>query len=482
MTGAIPGCEDLAEVGADGDAVVLRGWQPAFHRNVAVHVYTGGRLADLEAEAHRMAALAGHPNVVTVHDFGVTDRGHPYLVTELLEQGSLAEELDRKGPLDWYDALSVTVKVAGVLSAARNAGITGLAVMPAFLFRSRFGEPKVALFRLVRASGRADEDLRPLLGALLTAGDTEPAALDVCPEAVRAALADGPPDLVAFVRRLQRAQEEAGRPVTALPSEASIGAPASSPHPEDFSSLVTAAPSATSSGPRHRFTVWGATALVLLGVSAGAASVLADRPATTTTTTTLAAPTTSIAAGRPPAPVLYDSAGFTGPEWPPQSSASLQSGVVDGEFRVSARGIWTAQVFRPSRHRRVSVSVAGRITTAVPGGLSIYCGASLPGDKHLTGTVRTDGSWEISANDRTLATGSAPERRNELREAFVLKLDCTTDTTPTRAVLSLNDRVLGTGEGTGSFPLNAVRVESAKPGPDPFEFTIKSVTVRPLDE
>jgi hypothetical protein len=482
VTGVIPGCEDLIEVASDGDAIVLQGWQPAFRRNVAVRVFTGRRFADLEAKAHVMAVLADHPNVVTVHDFGVTDRGDPYLVSELLDQGSLADELEREGPLDWYDAVCVTLKVADVLAAARNTGITSPAVTPADLFRSRFGEPKVALFRLVGAAGRDAGDLRPLLRALLTAGGSEPGALDACPASVRATLVDGGLDLLSFARRLQQAQEEAGRLVTELPSDARAETPDRSSLPEDFSGLVTVAPEPRSFEGRHRGPVWGAAAMLLLGLSAGTVFVLDRRPAPTTTTTVSPSTMPTAASERPLAPVLYDSAGFTGPEWPSHQSNTLRTGVVDGEFRVFATGAWTAQVFRPSIHRRLSVSVVGRITPPSDGELSIYCGASLPGDKHLTGTVRTDGSWEISANDRVLATGSAPERRHELGEAFVLRFDCTTDTTPTRAMLSVNDSVLGTGEGTGSFPLNGVRVASAKRGPDPFEFAIRSVTVRPLDE
>jgi serine/threonine protein kinase len=43
-----------------------------------------------QREAKTIARLSGHPNVVTVFSAGTTEEGQPYLVTEYLDQGSLA--------------------------------------------------------------------------------------------------------------------------------------------------------------------------------------------------------------------------------------------------------------------------------------------------------------------------------------------------------------------------------------------------------
>jgi hypothetical protein len=473
VNGGIPGCENLVETGMDGEAVVLRAWQPTFQRHVAVHLHAGAPFEHLEAQARKVAPLAAHPNVVTMHDMGVTARGVPYYVTEVLEHGSLADQVGRDGPLDWYDAVSVTIKVAGVLTSAEAAGVPGLAVGPADVFRARFGEPKVALFRPL--CGTEADTVRPFLRALL------PTNLDGCPAAVRNALADDSLDTAALARSLQRAQGEAGLPVTELPSGTSTSAAAPAPLPEDFSGMVTIAPGLTvePSPRRPRRVALGAAALVLVGAFAGALA-LGNGGQTPATTTVSSPPTSSGGTGRSQL-ILYDSAGFTGPEWQARSPGALQSGVVDSEYRVSATGFWQAQIWRPKGPRRVSVSVAARITSSGDGELSVYCGASLPGDKYLTGVVRNDGSWEIRGNDRALATGAAPQRAHELRERFDLRFDCTTDTTPTRAVLVLNDVVLGLAEVTGSFPLNAVNLIAVNKGPEPFELVINSVMVRPLD-
>jgi hypothetical protein len=55
VSAAIPGCEDSIPVGMDADAVVLRAWQPAFQRHVAVHLHAGKSLSTSKR------GLAGRP-------------------------------------------------------------------------------------------------------------------------------------------------------------------------------------------------------------------------------------------------------------------------------------------------------------------------------------------------------------------------------------------------------------------------------------
>jgi eukaryotic-like serine/threonine-protein kinase len=71
-------------------------------RRVAVKLIRGELLQDPEAVARfkpeaRAAAGFAHPNVVTVHDFGVAEDRRAYLVMERLEGETLREELRRGG-------------------------------------------------------------------------------------------------------------------------------------------------------------------------------------------------------------------------------------------------------------------------------------------------------------------------------------------------------------------------------------------------
>jgi len=79
-----------------------------------------------EAEA---AASIGHEGIIDVYDYGQTDDGSPFLVMELLQGRSLADEL-KEDPLTGQFvplAMDFTILVAGgVLSALAAAHATGI--------------------------------------------------------------------------------------------------------------------------------------------------------------------------------------------------------------------------------------------------------------------------------------------------------------------------------------------------------------------
>ena len=80
----IPGVEDLTEIGRGGMAVVYKGRQPTFSRDVAVKVVTVAGVDErlrhrFEQELQAVGALSEHPNIITVHGAGETGDGLPYL-------------------------------------------------------------------------------------------------------------------------------------------------------------------------------------------------------------------------------------------------------------------------------------------------------------------------------------------------------------------------------------------------------------------
>src|SRR3989454_1163039 len=87
--------EIAASIGAGGMGEVFRARDTRLNRDVAVKVLPkdfaadADRLRRFEQEAKTLAAL-NHPNVLTVFDAGVHE-GTPYLVSELLEGGTLRE-------------------------------------------------------------------------------------------------------------------------------------------------------------------------------------------------------------------------------------------------------------------------------------------------------------------------------------------------------------------------------------------------------
>ncbi|HEX6595714.1 MAG TPA: protein kinase, partial [Acidimicrobiales bacterium] len=124
----IEGIGRATRVGKGGFGVVYRARQEAFDRTVAVKVLSvpdGDRDAhrQFERECRSIGSLSGHPNIVAVHGSGYTPNGDAYLVMDYLAAGSLADRLERDGPLPPAEVAAIGVKLAGALAAAHAAGV-----------------------------------------------------------------------------------------------------------------------------------------------------------------------------------------------------------------------------------------------------------------------------------------------------------------------------------------------------------------------
>lgn len=75
-----------------------------------------------EQEAKAVASLS-HPNVVAVHDYGVTHEGRMYFVMDYLEGISLAEVLDRQKGLGPHRALPIWAATCSAVGHAHSKGI-----------------------------------------------------------------------------------------------------------------------------------------------------------------------------------------------------------------------------------------------------------------------------------------------------------------------------------------------------------------------
>src|SRR3954470_4480547 len=75
-----------------------------------------------EIEA-RAAASVESRHAVKVYDYGVTDKGLPYIVMEYLEGESLSEALIRSGPLPPREAAQIIAHASKALAKAHAANI-----------------------------------------------------------------------------------------------------------------------------------------------------------------------------------------------------------------------------------------------------------------------------------------------------------------------------------------------------------------------
>lgn len=145
--------EIVARIGAGGMGVVYRARDERLDRYVAIKVFPPGMQTDertrrrFRKEALALAKL-NHPNVATVHDFGVHD-DTDYLVMEYVPGQSLAEKL-RSGPLPLNEALFLAEEIARALQEAHEQGIVHRDLKPGNIVITPKGHAKVLDFGLAK--------------------------------------------------------------------------------------------------------------------------------------------------------------------------------------------------------------------------------------------------------------------------------------------------------------------------------------------
>jgi serine/threonine protein kinase/uncharacterized RDD family membrane protein YckC len=133
--------DDVLVIGRGGFSVVYAATDTRFHRRVAVKVL--GQLVDesdrrrFDRECQIMGRLSSHPNVVTVYDAGFTPDQRPYLIMELIEGGSLANQLQREGPVPWERAVACMISVCDALDQAHQEGILHRDIKPENILLNR---------------------------------------------------------------------------------------------------------------------------------------------------------------------------------------------------------------------------------------------------------------------------------------------------------------------------------------------------------
>ncbi|MBK7581389.1 MAG: serine/threonine protein kinase [Myxococcales bacterium] len=95
------------------------------------------RRFEIEAKA---AARINSRHAVKVHDHGVTDDGHPYIVMEYLDGEPLEQVIKNRGPLLMPEVTTIVTQVARALEAAHEAGIVHRDLKPDNVFLARDAE------------------------------------------------------------------------------------------------------------------------------------------------------------------------------------------------------------------------------------------------------------------------------------------------------------------------------------------------------
>ena len=149
----------LREVGRGSSAPVYEAYDKNLERKVAVKVLHSRLSADeaflegFRAESRAVAAL-NHPNVMAVHDWGDATSS-PYLVTELLDGGSLRAMLDEGMMLSPSQVITVGLEACRGLHYAHGEGLVHRDITPANLLYGSDGRLRIADFGLAKALAAA---------------------------------------------------------------------------------------------------------------------------------------------------------------------------------------------------------------------------------------------------------------------------------------------------------------------------------------
>jgi len=157
----------LEEIGRGGFGVVYRAVQQGVNRSVAIktlrrqQTYIPG--FDFVEAFHKEALHTSHlkhPNTITLFDFGETDDGLLYLVTEFLEGETLYERMWRDRTMRPETVVHVARQIAKSLAEAHNNGIIHGDLKPANIFLCNlYGERdfvKVLDFGIAKIIGDVD--------------------------------------------------------------------------------------------------------------------------------------------------------------------------------------------------------------------------------------------------------------------------------------------------------------------------------------
>ncbi len=163
----IAGKYEIQEVvNRGGMGVIYRGRHLALERPVAVKciaevlTYDPSMWKRFEQEA-KSASLLNHPNIITVHDFGVTEHGDLYLVMEYLEGASLNDFIELNGQLDERTCARLFCQVCDALHHAHGMNILHRDLKPSNIYissTSRGAHVKVLDFGLAKAMIARDKN------------------------------------------------------------------------------------------------------------------------------------------------------------------------------------------------------------------------------------------------------------------------------------------------------------------------------------
>lgn len=152
--GAFPGYDIVREIHRGGQGVVYQAVQLSTRRHVAIKVMHSGPFmgssgrARFEREVQVLGQL-DHPNIVGIHDSGVTTDGSCFYVMDYIS-GKPLDRLLAEGQLPIRESLKLFAKICDAVNAAHLKGVIHRDLKPANIRIDKHGEPIVVDFGLAK--------------------------------------------------------------------------------------------------------------------------------------------------------------------------------------------------------------------------------------------------------------------------------------------------------------------------------------------
>lgn len=119
--------EFIGTVGTGGMSVIYKARQLLLNKTVAIkmlhsHLLNEHSIMRFQQEAKAASSL-NHPNVISVHDFGISKLGQPYMVMDFIDGKTLAEVIKSRGALPLPEAMDIFIAVSAALEHAHQNNV-----------------------------------------------------------------------------------------------------------------------------------------------------------------------------------------------------------------------------------------------------------------------------------------------------------------------------------------------------------------------
>lgn len=149
-------------IGKGGMAVVYQAKDLMLERTVAIKLLKEDYSHDPDfrerfRQEARAAANLSHPNIVTVHDFGL-DSGRLYIIMEHVAGTDLKTLIHRRGRLQFEEAITLMVQACAGVGYAHRAGLVHCDIKPVNMLITPEQRLKVVDFGIARALATIQPD------------------------------------------------------------------------------------------------------------------------------------------------------------------------------------------------------------------------------------------------------------------------------------------------------------------------------------